>query len=67
MYKIIYDTVAKMRDGSLGNISQGIYTVYTNCEFEEIKPKLIEYLADTCLRKYVPIIKSTEKIDGHVI
>lgn len=64
MYKTIYDTVVIMRDGTLGNFSQGIFTAYMECEFEEIKQKLIEYLVD---KNRLPIIKFAENIEGHII
>lgn len=62
-YKVKFNTLALLTDGSTGNVIQFTDTVYTDCEIDQIKLKIdLHYL--TIGKKVVSVIDSIEKIDG---
>lgn len=67
MYKVNYYTLAKSKDGSVGNIMQYTDVWYTDQEISVLDSEL-QRVVD--IRKgegkYKPIITKVEKIDGHL-
>lgn len=67
MYRVEYYTLAKCEDGTTGNVKQYSDTWYTDQTIDVIQSELqrvvnIRKGAD----KYVPIITSINKIEGHL-
>ena len=63
-YKVNYYKLAKMKDGSIGNIPQGHGVVYTDSEI-----KIIEFVINKRLeeKKQICVVQSIEKIEGSCI
>ena len=64
MYKVKYTKLAIMKDGTIGNISQGGDTAYMDCGLKNIEALLTNDLLD---KKRCPVINNIEKINGHVV
>jgi hypothetical protein len=68
MYKVRYYTVAKMNDGTCGNIEQFRNTYFTENEIQDI-PKELQNTLDVMYsnRKttFVPVIMEIELLEGH--
>lgn len=67
MYKVNYYTLAKCKDGTVGNIRQYSDVWYTDQEISVLETEL-QRVVD--IRKgegkYKPVITNIEKIDGHL-
>lgn len=46
MYLVTYDRLAKMKDGTIGNLSQGRGYCYTNLPIENIEKSINDFLKD---------------------
>jgi len=66
MYKVEYDTVAIMNDGSLGNISQGKDVAYMDCHLSQIDDDLQGFLRNQEKPKS-PVINNVVRVKGHLI
>jgi hypothetical protein len=68
MYKVQYTKLAKMNDGTVGNISQGVGFAYMDCTLSEIEAKLqADLMAEEKRHKYFPSVDSVTQIDGHIV
>jgi len=68
MYKVKYEALAKMSDGSCGNITQFRNTYYTEHKIEDIPKELqraLDIIYESRKTKYVPFITEIEYIEGH--
>lgn len=66
MFKVGYDTVAIMPDGSTGNLSQGKGIAYMQCELKEIDNTLKDYLGDR-ENPLHPIVGNIERVEGEIV
>ena len=66
MYKVEYEYVSIMSDGTLGNICQGNNVAYMDCDLSEIEDNLEGYLRNK-EKPISPIISSVKKIPGHIV
>lgn len=64
MYKVTYEMLAIMDDGSKGNISQGSGVAYMEAGIAAIPVLLNNYLAN---KKRVAVISNIQKIKGYCI
>lgn len=68
MYRVNYAKLALMKNGTTGNISQGDDVAYMNCSLGLVEKRLEMYLShDNRKKKYVPVIRSVERIPGHLV
>ena len=68
MYKVYYQKIAILNDGSKGNISFGKDVAYVDCDFGDIKSLLEEYLLRrTVKNKEHPLINKVKYIKGHIL
>ena len=67
MYKVDYYTLAKCKDGTIGNIAQYYDTWYTENHIEDI-PKALCHVVDgrKGIGKYMPVITKIEEVKGHL-
>lgn len=63
-YKVTYNTVAIMNNGTYGNISQGKGVIYTDADISEIETAINEYLQPS---KRVAIIEKIETVQGSLL
>lgn len=63
-YKVDYNTLAIMEDKTVGKVSQGYGTVYTDTPIPKITELLNKHLA---CKKRVGIVTSIEKVKGECI
>lgn len=67
MYKVNYYTLAKCKNGSVGNIIQYFSAWYTEHSIENIPQELQKVIdAKKGIDKYVPVITKIKKVDGHL-
>jgi len=66
MYKVAYQKVKIMEDGTHAKMSFSKDTAYLDCEFEEIQRVLEKYLLKTNQKMY-PLINSAVWIKGHIV
>lgn len=66
MYKVEYDTVAIMPDGSKGNISQGKRVAYMQCSLSSMSDILKAHLVEGKKPLFPKVIK-IDSIEGEII
>ena len=67
MYRVDYYTLAVCQDGTIGNVKQYSDTWYTDQSIEVIPKEL--HRAINIIKgadKYIPVITSINKIEGHL-